>query len=222
MQNFIPLENSLVGQFCTTAEKIADKIHNINQNLGKSYKEILADAQEKVSAVDYKEFVTEKISQTSRHFSRCKDDATVIISDKAIAAMQNDSDYEAWVFQHLEDEMNFPDYLCFYPGNHGRVETYQFGETKEDYRGTSFSKHSRQPVSNEKTYWELRLERLKKRLEAEQEYFLERQQLEDTAERLAERRAAYNAAIGLGDKVKTQKPITGVPASLLLAMLNGV
>lgn len=221
MNNFIQLENSLVGQFCITAEKIADKIHNINQNLGKSYKEILAEAQEKVSTVDYKDFVTEKILQTPRHFSRYKDDATVVISDKALAAMQNNPDYEAWVFQRVEDEMNFPDYLCFYPGNNGRTATYQFGETKEDYRGTSYSKHSRQPVSNEKSYWDLRLERLKKRLEAEQEYFLQRQQLEEVGEQLAERRAAYNAAVGF-DELKPQKPITGVPASLLLAMLNGV
>ena len=71
-------------------------------------------------------------------------------------------------------------------------------------------------IGTEKTFWELRLERLKKRLEAEQEYFLQRQQLEDIGERLAERRAAYT-----GEEVNPQKPVTGVPASLLLALLNG-
>ena len=75
------------------------------------------------------------------------------------------------------------------------------------------------PVSNEKTYWELRLERLKKRLDAEEKYLLEQQQLEDTGEKLAQRRTIQNLAIGLGDEVKPQMPITGVPASLLLSLL---
>lgn len=223
MNNFIQLENSLIGQFCTTAEKVADKIHNINQNLGKSYKEILADAKAKVSAEmsaeEYKEFITEKISQTPRHFSRYKDDATVVISDEGLAAMQNNPDYEAKVLNHIAEEMNFPDYLCFYPGNNGRVETFQFGATAEEYRGTSYGKSSRQPVSNEKSYWELRLERLKKRLEAEEKYLLERQQLEEIGEKIAQRRIAQNLTIGLDGEVKPQMPITGVPASLLLSLL---
>lgn len=213
MQNVIQLENSLIAQFCSTAEKVAEKI----QNLGKNYQEIL---QEKISTEDYKTYITEKISQTPRHFSRINDDAKVILSDEAIEAMKNNPDYEKWVLNRIADEMNFPDYLFFYPGNNGKVENFQFGETKEDYRGVCSGKISRQNFA-EKSYWELRLERLKKQLEAEQEYFMQQQELKKIGEKIAERRANYNAAIGLSDEIRPQMPITGVPASLLLSLLGG-
>ena len=226
-KTFLRLEENFIGNFVTKAEKIADKIERINRNVGKSYSEILAEAKENISADkenmsldDYKNFVTEKILQTSRHFSRFKDDITVVLTDKTFSAMKNNSDYESWVFNRLEEELNFPDYLCFYPGNQGRVETIQFGETEKDYRGQSIGKHKNNfSQTQEKSYWELRLEKLKKRLEAEQEYFLKRQQLIESSEQIAERRAVQNLQLGLDSDLKPQLPITGVPASLLLDLL---
>ena len=224
---FLRLEENFIGNFVTKAEKIADKIERINRNLDKSYLEILAETKENISVdkenmslEDYKNFVTEKILQTSRHFSRFKDDITVVLTDKTFSAMKNNSDYESWVLNRLAEELNFPDYLCFYPGNFGRNETLQFGETEKDYRGTSISKHKNFSQVQEKSYWELRLERLKKRIEAEQEYFSERQQLIKSAEEIAERRAVQNSQLGLNDDLKPQLPVTGVPAaSLLLDLL---
>ena len=223
---FLRLEENFIGNFVTKAEKIADKIERINRNLDKSYLEILAETKENISVdkenmslEDYKNFVTEKILQTSRHFSRFKDDITVVLTDKTFAAMKNNPDYESWVLNRLAEELNFPDYLCFYPGNFGRNETLQFGETEKDYRGTSISKHKNFSQTQEKSYWELRLEKLKKRLEAEQEYFLKRQQLIEGNEQVAERRRAQNLQLGLDDDLKPQLPITGVPASLLLDLI---
>ena len=223
----IQLEKNFIGEFVTAAEKVAEKIERINRNLEKSYLEILEETKnnsidkENMTLEEYKNFITEKILKTSRHFSRFKDDIAVVFTDKTFAAMQNNSDYESWVLNCLEKELNFPDYLCFYPGNSGRNVTIQFGETQKDYRGYSIGKHKNNfSKPQEKTYWELRLEKLKKRLEAEQEYFLERQQLIDTNEQIAERRAIQNAKIGLNDDIKPQMPITGVPASLLLNLLN--
>lgn len=225
-KTFLRLEENFIGNFVTKAEKIADKIERINRNVGKSYSEILQETKENISADkdnmsldDYKNFVTEKILQTSRHFSRFKDDITVVLTDKTFAAMKSNPDYESWVFNRLQEELNFPDYLCFYPGNNGRMETIQFGETEKDYRGTSIGKHKNFSQSQEKSYWELRLERLKKRLEAEQEYFLKRQQLIEIGEQLAERRAVQMQQLGLDGDLRPQLPITGVPASLLLDLL---
>ena len=225
-KTFLRLEENFIGNFVTKAEKIADKIERINRNAEKSYNEILAEAKENISADkknmtldEYKNFATEKILQTSRHFSRFKDDITVVLTDKTFAAMKDNSDYESWVFNRLEEELNFPDYLCFYPGNHGRVETIQFGETEKDYRGTSMGKQKNFSQPQEKSYWELRLEKLKKRLEAEQEYFLKRQQLIEAGEQTAERRAVQNLQLGLNGDLRPQLPITGVPASLLLDLL---
>ena len=221
-KTFLRLNENFIGNFVTNAEKIAEKIEKINRNLDKNYSEILAEAKKNISLdkknmslEDYKNFVTEKILQTSRHFSRFKDDITVVLTDKTFSAMKNNPDYESWVFKRIEDELNFPDYLCFYPGNFGRNETYQFGETEKDYRGSSISKQKNFPKSQEKSYWELRLEKLKKRLEAEQKYFLEREQLIKSGEKIAERRAVQT----LNDDFKPQLPIAGVPASLLLDLL---
>lgn len=224
---YLRLEENFIGTFVAKAEKIADKIERINRNVGKSYGEILAEAKENISAdkesmslEDYKNFVTEKILQTPRHFSRFKDDITVVLTDKTFAAMKSNSDYESWVFNRLEEELNFPDYLCFYPDNSGRIENISFGETEEDYRGQSIGKHKNnfsQP--KEKSYWELRLEKLKQRLEAEQEYFLKKQQLIEVGEQIAQRRAIQNSMLGLDDEIRPQLPITGVPASLLLDLL---
>lgn len=216
-KTFLRLEENFIRNFVTKAEKIADKIEQINRNVGKSYSEILAEAKENISTDkenmsldDYKNFVTEKILKTSRHFSRFKDDITVVLTDKTFAAMKNNSEYESWVFKRLEEELNFPDYLCFYPGNNGRNETIQFGESEKDYRGSSISKQKNFPQPQEKTYWELRLEKLKKRLEAEQEYFLNRQQLIESGEQIAERRRVQNLQLGLDGDFKPQLPITGV------------
>ena len=224
---FLRLEENFIGNFVTKAEKIADKIERIHRNLEKSYSEILQEAKENIFADknsmtldEYKNFITEKILQTPRHFSRFKDDITVVLTDRTFAAMKNNPDYESWVLNRLAEEINFPDYLCFYPGNFGRNETIQFGETEKDYRGTSISKHKNFSQVQEKSYWELRLERLKKRIEAEQEYFSERQQLIKSAEEIAERRAVQNSQLGLNDDLKPQLPVTGVPAaSLLLDLL---
>ncbi len=226
-QTVIQLQNNLIGNFVIGAEKIADKIEKINRTADKSYAELLQEAKKNIPAdknsmtlEDYKNFVTEKILQTSSHNSRFKDDIFVVLTDKTLAAMKNNPDYEDWVFNRLEEELNFPDYLCFYPGNAGRIETLQFGESAEDYRGYSISKNLQKNFQpQEKSYWELRLERLKKRLEAQQEYFLKRQQLIEVGEKIAERRQAENSALGLPDDLRPQLPITGVPAKLLLNLL---
>lgn len=92
----------------------------------------------------------------------------------------------------------------------------QNDQPQEDAHGFARKKPS---LNNEKTYWELRLEKLQKRLEAEQEWFERRTLLEDSSQRLAERRASQAAALGLDDAIKPALPITGVPAELLLQLL---
>ena len=222
-QTVLRLQENFVGNFVTQAEKLADKIERINRNIDKSYSEILAEAKENISAdresqtlEEYKEVITEKILRLPINSSRFKDDMSVVMTDKTFAAMKDNPEYESWVLNHLAEELNFPDYLCFYPGTYGKSEVYQFGETKEDYRGYSIGKHKNNfPQPQEKSYWEVRLEKLKKRLEAEQEYFLHREELIKSAEQIAERRAAEN----LSDDTRPQLPISGVPASLLLDLL---
>ena len=169
---------------------------------------------------EYKEYITEKLQKIPRHPSTFKDEETVVISDKGFAAMQKNSEYESWVLEYVEKNLAVPDYLCFYPGNNGRVGVMNFGETKEDFRGTMYGKHERQPkFSVEESFWTMRVNRLKKRLEAEQELFLKERQLLEAAESFAEMRAAQ--LDNPSDSERPELPITGVPASFLLSMLDG-
>lgn len=215
------------GGFVSAAEKIAEKIHRVNKNLTMTYAEILAEEKEKISAPtreemsldEYKNFIAEKLQALPHHPSTFKDDNTVIISDAAFESMKKNPEYEDWVIDRVAQNLSTPDFLCFYPGNNGRTATFQFGETEEDYRGTMQGKPSKNFPNNEESYWQLRLDRLKKRLAAEQEYFLDRQRLEKVSETLAERRAIAAKMSGLDDTIKPELPITGVPAELLLALL---
>ena len=209
-------------------EKTLDKLHNKMDRVEKnsSYAELLAEAKEKLKTPadmtldEYKEYITDNLQKIPRHPSTFKDDETVVISDEGFAAMQKDSDYEAWVLEYVEKNLAVPDYLCFYPGHSGRVGVMYFGEKKEDTHGTMMSKPSHQPnFGLEESFWAMRIQRLKKRLEAEEKFFLKEKQMLDAAESLAKTRAAQ--ADGLDGTERPELPITGVPASFLLSMLGG-
>ena len=194
-----------------------------------SYAQILSEARdglEKISPQDmspeeYKAYVEGELQNIPRHFSRHRDDVTIVISDAAYSAMQNDPTYEAWVLNSVREDLSFPDYLCGYPGTYGRHEVLEFGATREDFRGysTAIHKHDTRHVEEE-TYWDRRLKRLKARLKAEQELFEHEQLLRKACDSAAQIEAIQRAREGLTDSLTPEQPIIGVPAKFFLSMLT--
>ena len=228
MSNAIHLDNFAIGNAVNLLETLERRVENFHKP--KSYAEILSEARdgvEKTSPQDmspdeYKAYIEGALQNIPRHFSRHRDDVTIVISDAAYAAMQNDSTYEAWVLDGVRKELAVPDYLCGYPGNHGRHVTLQFGATREDSRGYSHAirrNDFRRPDTQE-TYWDLRLKRLKARLKAEQELFEHEQLLRKACDSAAQVEAIQRAREGLTDSSLPEQPIIGVPAKFFLSMLT--
>lgn len=225
--NEIHLDNFCIGNLVMTMEDLERRVDNFHKQ--KTYDEILSEARDglkktstqEMSLDEYKAYIEGELQNIPRNFTRYRDDVTIVISDAGYQAMQNDSEYEAWVLNGVREELSFPDYLCCYPGTYGRHEVIQFGATKEDYRGQSLAIHKNDsPHVEEETYWERRLKRLKARLKAEQELFEHEQSLQKVSDESAQVEAIQKTKEGLTDPFAPQKPIVGVPASYLLSMLN--
>ena len=225
--NAIRLDNAYIGGAVTLMEDLERRVENFHKP--KTYAEILAEARDELKEIspqemtpdEYKNYIESKLQNIPRNITRHRDEVTVIISDAGYAAMQSDSDYETWVLNRVREELAVPDYLCGYPGTYGRYEVIQFGATREDYRGQSSAihKHDSRRVEEE-TYWERRLKRLKARLKAEQELFEHEQLLLKACDESAQVEALQRAKEGLTDPFAPEKPIIGVPAKYLLAMLD--
>ena len=228
--NEIHLDNFCIGGEVTLMEDLERRVENFH-NTPKTYDEILSRARDglekispqEMSLEEYKSYIESKLQNIPRHFSRHRDDVTIVISDAGFATMQNDSAYEAWVFDSVREELNFPDYLCGYPGTYGHYDIMEFGASKEDFRGhMSAIRKNDSPHVEEETYWERRLKRLKARLKAEQELFEHEQLLQKACDESAQLEALARARDGLTDSLAPEKPIIGVPAKYLLAMLGDV
>lgn len=226
MGNEIHLDNVYIGAAVTLMEDLERRVENFHRP--KTYAEILSEARDGLKKIspsemtldEYKAYIESALQNIPRNITRHRDDVTVVISDEGYRAMQNDSEYEAWVIESVREELSVPDYLCGYPGTYGRREVIQFGASKEEYRGQSCAIHKNDsPHVEEETYWERRLKRLKARLKAEQELFEHEQILQKASDESAQVEAIQKAREGLTDPFAPQKPIIGVPASYLLSML---
>ena len=227
--NEIRLDNFYIGGAVTMMEDLERRVENFHKP--KTYDEILSEARDglkKISPQDmtldeYKAYIEGELQNIPRHFTRHRDEVTIVISDAGYKAMQNDSAYEAWVLDGVREELAFPDYLCGYPGTYGHYAVMEFGASKEDYRGHMSAIHkndSRNHLAEEETYWERRLKRLKARLKAEQELFEHEQLLQKVNDESVQVEAIQRAKEGLTDPFAPQKPIIGVPAKFLLSMLE--
>ena len=227
--NAIHLDKNFIGDAVNLLENLERRVENFHKP--KTYAQILSEARngiEKISPRDmtpdeYKTYIEGELQNIPRHFSRHRDDVTIVISDAGYSAMQNDSDYEAWVLNSVREGLSFPDYLCGYPGNHGRHVTLQFGATREDFRGYSHAirRNDFRRPDTEESYWDLRLKRLKARLKAEQELFEREQILQKSCDESAQLEAIRRAREGLTDSTLPEQPIIGVPAKFFLSMLDG-
>lgn len=223
----IHLDNVCIGNLVTTMEDLERRVERWHKE--KSYNEILSEARDglkktspqEMTLDEYKTYIEGQLQNIPRNITRHRDQVTIVISDAGFEAMQNDSEYEAWVLDSVREELSFPDYLCGYPGTYGRYDVMEFGATKEDFRGhmSAIHKNDSRHVEEE-TYWERRLKRLKARLKAEQELFEHEQLLQKVNDKSAQVEAIKKTQEGLTDPFAPQKPIIGVPASYLLSMLN--
>ena len=225
----IHLDNLYIGGAITLMEDLEQRVENFHKP--KTYDQILSEARnglEKISPQDmtldeYKAYIEGQLQNIPRNFTRYRDEVTIVISDAGFQAMQNDSDYEAWVLDSVREELSFPDYLWAYPGTNGRYDVMEFGATREDFRGHMWSKPKNNSLNrsdNEETYWERRLKRLKARLKAEQELFEHEQLLRKACDSAAQIEAIQRAREGLTDSLTPEQPIIGVPAKFFLSMLT--
>lgn len=228
--NAIHLDNSYIGDAVNLMENLERRVENFHKP--KTYAEILSEARNELEKIspqemtldEYKTYIESELQNIPRHFSRHRDDVTIVISDAGYQAMQNDSAYESWVLNFVREELNFPDYLCGYPGTNGHYDVMEFGATREDFRGHMWSKPKNNSLNrpdNEESYWDLRLKRLKARLKAEQEFFEHEQILQKACDESAQVEAIQRAQDGLTDSALPEQPIIGVPAKFLLSMLGG-
>ena len=226
--NEIHLDNFFIGGAVNLLENLERRVENFHKQ--KSYAKILSEARgelEKISPSDmtldeYKSYIEGELQKIPRHFSRHRDDVTIVISDAGFSAMQNDSGYEAWVLNSVREALNFPDYLCGYPGTNGRFEVIQFGATREDFRGQSWSKPKNNSLNRpqEESYWDLRIKRLKAHLKAEQEFFEHELTLKKSCDETAQVEAIQRARDGLTDAALPEQPIIGVPAKFFMNMVT--
>ncbi|MBR0289249.1 MAG: hypothetical protein IJQ82_09745, partial [Selenomonadaceae bacterium] len=120
--NEIHLDNLYIGGAINLMEDLERRVENFHKP--KTYDEILSEArdglkkisQQEMTLDEYKSYIEGQLQNIPRNITRHRDDVTIVISDEGFQAMQNDSDYEAWVLDSVREEMSFPDYLCGYPG----------------------------------------------------------------------------------------------------------
>ncbi|MCR5833784.1 MAG: hypothetical protein K6G55_03955 [Selenomonadaceae bacterium] len=226
--NAVRLDKFCIGNMVEVMEDLERRAEDLRCE--KSYAEILAEAREGIEKTspqdmtldEYKEYIESKLQNIGRHYTRHRDNVTIVISDSGYQAMQRDSEYEAWVIETVKKDLSCPDYLCGYPGTYGRNEVIQFGATREEYRGQSYaiSKNDSRNTNEEESYWSRRLDRLKARLKAEQEWFEHEQILKSSSDEYAQLEAIRRAEEALTNPEMPEIPITGVPANFLLSMLT--
>ncbi len=223
----IHLDNVFIGGAVNYLENLERRVENFHRE--RTYDEILSEIRDGLKEIspqemtldEYKDYIEGKLQNIPRNITRHRDEVTVVISDAGFIAMQNDPDYEAWVLDSVREELSFPDYLCGYPGTYGRYDVMEFDATKEDFRGHMSAIHKRDSRHvEEESYWDLRLKRLKARLNAEQELFEKEQLLQKAFDESAQLEAIERAEAGLPDSLAPKKPIIGIPASYLLSMLD--
>ena len=201
--NEIHLDNVYIGSAVIMLEDMERRVENFHKQ--RSYDEILFEAREGLKKIspqemtldEYKAYIEGELQNIPRNITRHRDEVTIVISEAGYEAMQNDSDYEAWVLESVREELAFPDYLCGYPGTYGRREVIQFGATKEEYRGHSSAIHKNDSRHvEEESYWERRLKKLKARLKTEQELFEHEQLLQKACEESAQVEAIQKLQTG--------------------------
>ena len=233
--NTIHLDKAPIASVENILGGMQKKINNISGNLNAeygSYTELLQAAKDQIASNEkstadmtmdeYKEYIHDKLQTMKRDFTRYQDDETIVISDAGFEAMKNDSEYEAWVLNVVQDNLMTPNYLFGWK-NSARISIHQFGATKEEYRGQSYSadRGNNNPVNNEdEDFWLQRHKRIKKILEMEQEMFDNLYELQQFSKHKAEVKSAQMKAEGLVDTSNPMPVITGVPAKYLLSMLT--
>jgi len=233
--NTIHLNNSSFVSVENIMSNLQTKIKNIKNNLNAqygSYADLLQSAKEKIAQnktkstadmtmEEYKEYINNKLQSMKRDFTRFQDSETVFISDAGFEAMKNDPDYETWVLDVVQQNLNVPNYLFGWK-NSARISIHQFGATKEEYRGQSYSSQNDKPSINNETedFWTLRRKRMKKLIEMQKEMFDDIYELKQLSEHKAEVKSAQMKAEGLIDTSNPMPIIKGIPAKFLLGMLS--
>ena len=233
--NAIHLSNSPLQSVENIMSGLQTRIKNINTKLNAeygSYADLLQSAKEQIvqseskstadmTMEEYKEYINGKLQSMRRDLTRYQDSETVIISDAGFEAMKNDPEYETWVLDVVQQNLNVPNYLFGWK-NSARISVHQFGATKEEYRGQSYSAQNDKPLSNNEVedFWTLRRKRMKKLLEMQQEMFDDIYELKQLSEHKAEIKAVQMKEEGLIDTGNPMQVITGIPAKFLLSMLS--
>ena len=233
--NTIHLDNSPLQSVENIMSGLQTRIKNINSNLNTeycSYADLLQSAKEQIvqseskstadmTMEEYKEYINDKLQSMKRDLTRYQDSETIVISDAGFEAMKNDPEYEAWVLDVVQQNLNVPNYLFGWK-NSARICVHQFGATKEEYRGQSYSAQNDKPLSNNEVedFWTLRRKRMKKLLVMQQEMFDDIYELKQLSEHKAEVKAAQMKEEGLVDTSNPMQIITGIPAKFLLSMLS--
>lgn len=120
-------------------------------------------SKEEMTLEEYKQYIYDKIAGMPMDPSQIKNSVAVHITDAGFEAMKQDPEYEAWVLNTVQNDLNFRD--PWGGMGAGRYVIHCFGATKEEYRGYSFSKPDRNAARRrrmEKSFWEERRLRQKK------------------------------------------------------------
>lgn len=163
-----------------TDETFVDKVMQKSEESS-----VVSEAQktEAVSAKDmtmeeYKQYISDKISQIPMNFSRMQDSIAIHISEEGFEAMKNDPEYEEWVLGYLQK-----DFMCYNPWAStcgGCYCVMYISATKEEYHGESWSAGYQNGngsrlyrQKSEDSFWESRMKR-KKRLEEQNKKLYEK------------------------------------------------
>lgn len=136
---------------------------------------------------EYKDYISEKISQIPMHPTRIGEFVSITISEAGFEAMKNNPEYEAWVLNDLKIGWSQPDKWAGVCGN--AYSTIYYGASKEECHAEMWSagyqNGNGKSLYNEKSqdsFWERRAER-QKRLDERYEELQEKRAL---AKRLAQ------------------------------------
>lgn len=126
---------------------------------------------ENMTLDEYKQYIYNRISQIPLHPSQMLRTVQVNITDQGFEAMQQDKEYEKWVLDTLKSNFSYHDPWAEVCG--GSFAIHRFGVSKEEYRGdswyTGFQGKSGNPMDEEESFWERRMEKQKQYIEQQQE-----------------------------------------------------
>lgn len=230
MGNEIYVGGNIINRTAKVLSTINRKLDNINRALdAQSYDEILQSLKDQVdrdaapsemTLDEYKQYITDKIQSMPVNSTHWLESETIVISDKGYEAMQADPEYETWVLDTIQKNLEMPNYAAAVTPKLEYFAVHSFGASKEEYRGQSWSRQPRSPLDTTESYWTTRRKRSKHILELEQEMFLNVQQLKELSNRKAIVRAKQAKAAGLDGSLKPEPVIVGIPAEFLLGMLD--